>query len=311
MSSTDVETLTAAAHIVDCVRRVPDRYRSFTESVDRTIRTHGIPPALLEYLVECGLPHRGTGADRRFHKDDLENIGLYMRLPCPRRTAMRWWSRALNLVDVQVETTFAIEVVGDCPEPGHDGPCDIRLQPTLEESADEGTFEALRPGHYKLNLTRTPSRYYFGGPYLEMIEEVRALEFHILPDELSTDLGFVRDTGLADCRLATRHLVEIATRRGIPARRACGGFIAIPYPIYHEWVEFEVDGEWLGADPFLLISMERWGTVDAEQWPPNRSLQFVLWAFSRDFGHLITHRGVPFFPAITVLSQEPAEVRRG
>lgn len=51
-------------------------------------------------------------------------------------------------------------------------------------------------------------RYQFIEPFTGLIERAAGVAFHLLPTELTADPGFVADTGLADCVLATLYLAR-------------------------------------------------------------------------------------------------------
>src|SRR5689334_13480690 len=78
------------------IRKIPNRYREYTEDVDKTTKIHQVDEELMKSLIDRGLPYVKRGGQYWFDRTDLENIGLSLRLPCPRYSGMRWWSRALE-----------------------------------------------------------------------------------------------------------------------------------------------------------------------------------------------------------------------
>jgi hypothetical protein len=272
---------------VERILRIPNRYRRFTVERPELPRRFGIGDALLAQLLDLGVPH----ADDRFDRLDLENIGLALRLPCPRNTAMRWWARALSesRVDRSADTLL---LRAWCPAPGHPGECGLTIAPELSgavvaqgESEPAGVW-------FKLSASRSELAWVFGPPLTGLFERARSLEFHLLPPALNADLGFLASTGLADCQLATAFLVSKAADLGLPVRAASGIFIARPYPTEHHWIECRVDdGRWLAADPFLLNALRMWGIIDGPEWTIDWSPHSLLWRTGTPITRLVTHGG--------------------
>jgi hypothetical protein len=127
----------------------------------------------------------------------------------------------------------------------------------------------------------------------EVLHLADHVEWHQLPAALATDVGFLHDTDLADCRLMTHHVCREARRRGLRARSAYGLIVTTPFSSEHQWVEFDVDGGLLPADPLLINSMVRWGFLDADQWPPTTSLSGVTWRIGPVQVPLAMHNGRP------------------
>lgn len=97
------------------------------------------------------------------------------------------------------------------------------------------------------------------------------LTFHFLPEELSEDLGFLRETGLANCYSAGRHLAALGTEAGLARRPAFGLFVSPPFSNRHAWIEIAVDGRRLPTDPFFVRTLTEWGLLDPQAWPPHRA----------------------------------------
>jgi hypothetical protein len=279
--------------IVHRIRQVPDRVRIFTEPVSDLPRVHRINSVLLTALLDLGLPHRGTGAGRRFDALDLANVGLALKLPCPRRAAMRWWSKSLLASDRNGAVLCTLGLGADCPAPGHTGGCEWTVHPELVAASRPGTFREQRPGSYRFDVRLTSEEWYFGEPFHQLVERVLPLRFHLLPYTMSHDLGFLTGTGLADCRLVTRYLVELGNGLGLPVRPAAGYFVMTPYPTFHAWAEFRAGDRWLAADPLLLNAFAEWGIVDPRRWPPNRSLHGRFLRLGDRHCEALTHRGDP------------------
>jgi hypothetical protein len=273
---------------VDRLRQVPDAHRRFAQPEPGLARQYGIGPALLAQLLDCGLPHRGSGTGRRYDGMDLENLGLALALG-PRWRAMRWWSDSLSKLDIGDDAEYRIGLAARCPEPGHDGPCTFALAPQLRAAAGPSAVREVTPGSYAFDLRIAGGHRFFGEPFTPLVEAATALRFHLLPTSLADDLGFLAATGLADCRLASRHLVGLGERFGMGVRVREGMFLAVPYPVWHSWVEFHTGDGWFAADPFLLGAFRRWNITDPDQWPPNRSPHAMLWPLPETHFVKVTH----------------------
>lgn len=286
--------------VVDRVRRVPEDRKQFLVSSADAARLHQIDPPLLDRLLEVGLPHRGVGAERRFDALDLENVGLGLRLPCPRWRAMRWWSRALLRDEADLSGVRGVTAAARCPAPGHGGDCDFALHADIVAAAEPGTVRTGDAGRFAFDVRLTHREARLDDRYAPLIEQITPLHFHVIPRTLHDDVGFARETKLASCGLATRLTVRLGRELGLAVRPAYGYFMTEPYLTWHTWPEFEVDGEWLPGDPFLLTAFGRWGLAGADRWPANRAIGGLMWrvgcvdpdAPSAPF-RPVTHRGVP------------------
>jgi hypothetical protein len=291
-----------AAHAVRKVRRVPDDHREFSVSAADAARLHRIGPDLLELLLDLGLPHRGDDAGRHFDPLDLGNVGLTLRRS-PRWVAMRWWPRSLRECGVAGKLTHRLTVKVACPTPGETHRCELAAHPRALAAADPASLRRSAEG-FTLRLNTTSIDHVFGPPFDALIERVVPVEYHLIPEALADDLGFVTATGLADCRLAARLLVHAGAELNLRVRPAQGLLLATPFPGWHTWVEFHTGGRWLAADPFLLSNLHRWGLLDAGQWPAGRSPHGILGRWHRELPPLVTHCGVPVQPELA-LSRQP------
>lgn len=170
----------------------------------------------------------------------------------------------------------------DAGLPHRGGPGARTFDPTDLENAGLALrvgprWRAMRwwSGRYRFDV-RAGGRRRFGPAFAPLVAAATALRFHVLPAALSADLGFLRATGLADCRLATRHLTGLGAGAGLGVRPVEGRFVATPYAVWHTWVDFRTDDGWLAADPFLLGAFDRWGIIDGAQWPADRSPHGLL-----------------------------------
>lgn len=271
--------------IVDRLRRVPDNYRRF-ELIGADARwQHGINAETLDELTSIGLPVGSTGL---YDQLDLANVSLALRLPSPRAMAMRSWSAAFRASADTSATTYEVQLIPICPKGSHEGPCSLeaslllREQPEHSSENPDGTVTLTR--HVRGAAGRT---------YPELDEVtglVRDIHFHLLPDGLRHDVGFLREARLADCDAAARYLVDEATARGLQARGAFGLVLAAPYSIAHTWFEVHVDDDWVPFDPHLLNLLTQWGLLRTDDWPLHRSVGAAAWRLADREFVLATHR---------------------
>jgi hypothetical protein len=288
----------AIAGAVGTLRRVPDEHRSFTVDAAALSRVHRIDPPLLARLLDFGFPHRGAGPMRRFDPFDAENLGLALALPCPRRLGMRWWSRTFRDVNSgrPFRTTIAISASGLAA--GDRSDCS--LDPQVLAAAVPGTVAQTEPGAFRLDPRLEDIRHVFDESYAWIGKLAASVQFHLLPYSLQRNLSFLKDTGLADCRLAALFLTKEAKERGAPVRKAEGLILGRPYASWHAWIEVDVHGRWIALDPFFLRTLADWGVIDRAIWPPNRSPHPLMWRLHSDYVPMMYKGGVPLAPtAIT------------
>ena len=294
--------------IVDVLGRVPDSHRVFTEPRALAVRIHRIADRLLDELVELGLPVRIQGSDQFFDRNDLVNTGLRLGLDSPQRRSLMLLGAALAAGAEDKRIRRTLDIVGRCPNPGHDGACEFTLARWLAEVPDVTAAIAVAPHHLRLELELD------GGPErrLPRGETVHALlhslddvEFHHLPDALAGDLGFLRETRLADCRLATHHLVGQGLAAGLEVRPAFGVFLAPPMSVPHCWIELRDGGEWRRADPFFLRALAGWGIVDGALWPADREPVGAYWKVADALRAFVFHDGAPLRSSLITRAGDP------
>jgi len=307
LSATSRDAL--AAHAVDKISRVPGTYREFTDTAAQAARIQRISVSLLESLLDLGLPHRGSGAERRFDHLDLENASLTMRLPGPRWTAMRWWPRALRECPLSGEASYRLTVKTYCPAPPGPHRCEWDIHSHALSAAAPGSVLKTGDG-YTVCLTVTCVDHIFGPPFTALIEALLPVEHHLIPDALAGDIGFMTATGLADCRLASAFLVQAGRELGAWVRPAKGLLLATPFPGWHSWVEFRTAGGWLAADPLLLSNFARWGLVDAAEWPAARSPHSFFCRWHPSMPPLVTHDGEPVRPVLELSREQHPPAQR-
>lgn len=263
---------------VAAVARIPDRYRNFSASAEKAARSYRIPDELLRQLLDLGLPHRGNLASITFDRNDLTSVVLNLRLNSPKRAPFQMMARALTQDGSRAARRITLQTF--CPGRGHPGDCAFVLAPAVTESKELAGIRFPDDRHIELELRPD------GGPggslgftasQRQLVAEVLPLEFHPLPYQLNQDLGFLAETGLADCRLAARFTAVRGEQLGVPVRAVTGLLLSRPVAARHFWVEFLADGGWRPADPFLLTTLARWKMLDAALWPPDRSIAGAVW----------------------------------
>jgi hypothetical protein len=125
----------------------------------------------------------------------------------------------------------------------------------------------------------------------ELIHSLDDVEFHILPESVAGDLGFVRETRLSDCRLAVSFLEELGPRLGVAVRASYGILVSSPVSIGHWWVEIDVGDRWVRADPFFLAALVRWGLLEESDWPVDRIPPDTYWLLDRERISFFRHSG--------------------
>lgn len=211
-----------------------------------------------------------------------------MRLPNARTLAMRGWANSLRATSGAAAGSFEVEVRAHCPQPGHPGECEYTRSEALRSLAGYTPAAASDTGQLRHRVARPMTE----GRLPDALASLfRPLRFHLLPEPLRADLGFLAETNLADCDLAALYLTREAGRLGLAARYSYGFFLAAPYSIIHTWTEVLDGGEWHAFDPHLLNLLGDWSLLDPEEWPPHRSIGSCTARVSDHDVWLTTHHG--------------------
>jgi hypothetical protein len=274
------------------VRRVPDLYRRYTEPVAAATREHLLDTGLLEQLVELGLPVSGRGDGMLFDPLDLANVALTLGRPTPRLVTMRGWRSALLRAAGGTAVDFHLRVRPRCPASVHGPECDLAVAPELAaRGAMAGPPRRAEPHHWSLRIDPRGDAEELTGAARELVTLLAGVDFHLLPVELSEDLGFLREQRLSDCRLAARFLLDAAAARGLPVRESFGFIVASPFATAHSWVELRTGDRWVSADPLTLKALADCGLLDARDWPLWRSPGAALWRLGDGLVPLVTRDG--------------------
>ncbi|KAK1182794.1 hypothetical protein B7755_034475 [Streptomyces sp. NBS 14/10] len=269
----------AVKEVLERAARVPDRFRRFEVGAETAARVHRIDGALLDEALDLGLAYEGSGADRRFDDFDLKNLGLGLRIPSPAWLQVRLSAQPFNaeaVVTTTYRTRFQGRVGGAVLEPSSQ----------LASGVVDGTLRRMGPDVFEADLHVSAGE---NAPDADkgaadcarelgpVLPEAARLEYYLVPDELRDDVGFVRETRLADCRAGTTYLAHVAAEAGAAVRPASGLLLAGAFPLPHAWLEVRRGDRWLPADPYYLISMAGYGLLDGERWPPHRSVAGTVW----------------------------------
>uniref|UniRef100_A0AAU3GRH1 Transglutaminase-like domain-containing protein n=1 Tax=Streptomyces sp. NBC_01401 TaxID=2903854 RepID=A0AAU3GRH1_9ACTN len=298
----DTETLRG---IVERVRLVPDRHRVFDQDTPAAMRIFRIGTPALSDLLDLGFPHRSSGGERYFDELDLANASLALRLPSPRYLAMRRWPAVFRAAADDSAVRYEVEVAAECdaPEPGHR--CDFRLPAEVlalgaEPAAGARRFTLIREVGATGRTGEVPEE------LRRLFAEVSRFRFHILPLALYGDLGFIETTSLANCELASRYLVRRADEDGWEARRSFGLLFSSPYSLHHFWPEIRLDGVWTAFDPYMIISLERWGVLAPAEVPATQVIDSAVFRVAEDWTDLVEDAGRPARVSLLTRRRQPA-----
>jgi transglutaminase superfamily protein len=255
---------------IERLRLIPDAERSYTISLHAAAATFSIEEPLARELIARGLPCGWHEREPRFCLTDLHYVGLRIGRATTHRTAMRLWTSALTEA-AEGDGTDAEVRCSPYGRPGLD----------VEVLVPPGRWEQATIGPNRLATSFTvhrPGRWPPFDPRLDdLLREVAALDFCLMPGDLYARADFARETGMADCGSAAALLAEECTRLGVEARRSFGLLLARPYATVHHWADIRAeDGQWVAADPLLLALLADHTDLDADVWPHDRSPGSVL-----------------------------------
>lgn len=294
------ETMSALA-------RVPSRYREYDSDMQTACKSYGFTPEQLSALLDHGLAHRGTAQNIRFDRLDLENAALGIGIRTPRRTALRWWRRALQR-DSHLDT--ATRVWRLRVEPTKRGSHASTRYALSADAARASASVVDGDGVFELTVHTSARAHAFDARHHELFSYAAGLRFHLLPEPLQEDVGFAKETGLADCKLSATVMREEATAAGVEARTSAGRVLTGPYATWHAWFDIRVADEWVVADPFFLGNLHRWGVLSPEEWTILDSPGVVYWRTGGHYLPILRSHGVGIPDRVSILgsriSEEPA-----
>ncbi|RIV40309.1 hypothetical protein [Micromonospora radicis] len=274
---------TAASTRLEAVVRqaglVPDEHRTFETSLEHAAQFHRLPRACLEQLVELGLPHSRRADGPLFDRYDLRNAALALEVRSPQRSTYEAMAAALRATGAAATPRRTVIVRAYCPAREHCTGCSFHLDPAVTSAPQVVATRRPEAARFEMDLELVPAAAPTAPTPAQrrLFDEAARLRFHLLPPGLTADLGFVRETGLADCTLAVRHLVHRGGELGTPVRAATGLCLSRPFANRHHWLELrDAEGRWWPADPFFLHTLVGWGLL-GDDWPAHRSPGGAYW----------------------------------
>jgi hypothetical protein len=254
---------------IERLRLIPDAERSFDVDLHAAQQTFAIDSPTARELAARGLPCTHEDGEPRFCTTDLHYVGLRLGTAMTHRTAMRLWAGALTDAAAREHTRVEVR----CSPYARAGsevevlvPPGERVRAEIAPNRRATSFEVRTPG-------RWPP---FPEPLRDLLHDVAALDFCLMPGDLYGSAAFARATRLADCGSAAFLLAEECARLGIEARTSFGLLLARPYATPHHWADVRVGETWVAADPLLLALLAATTELDARAWPPTRSPGSVL-----------------------------------
>ncbi|MDX3231463.1 hypothetical protein [Streptomyces sp. ME19-01-6] len=299
----------AIQDVLERAARVPHRFRRFEVKAETAARVHRIDEALLDQALDLGLAHEGSGADRRFDDFDLKNLGLALRIPSPAWLQVRLSAQPYNAAAVNTatyRTRFQGRRVSGV----------LEASPQLAAGVVDGTLRRMGPDVFEADLHASAGE---NAPDADegaadctrelgpVLPEAARLEYYLVPDDLRDDVGFVRETRLADCRAGTTYLAHVAAEAGAGVRPAGGLLLAGAFPLPHAWLEVRRGDRWLPADPYYLVTMAGYGLLDGERWPPHRSVVGTVWKICGSYADLcfLSSDGRAVKTSVRILRRSP------
>jgi len=284
------------APVIHRISQVPSEYRVYDHTEAMAKSAHGISADLAAGLLDAGMPHEIRGGVLYFDELDLANASAQLRLPSARAMALRTWVVALKSAH-RLNESYEVTFGGRCPDPGHDGPCDLTQPVEVATALGRDGTEIPREG-VTVRYTSKIASIELSAAYSELTSELADVRYHLLPPQLHEDLAFLARTGLADCPLAAEHLLKKALASGMSARKSFGVFVSVPFSVPHFWLELNVpDGSaggssWHAIDPHLIRMLTQRGLIDQRAWPPNRTLGGAVWRLADHDLPLAQHNGI-------------------
>lgn len=281
--------------VVSRVSLVPDGHRAFDTPLEDAARFHRLSRPCMEHLVELGLPHSSNADGLLFDRYDLRNAALLLGVRSPQRSTYEAMAAALRVGGAEGVVARTVIVRAYCPQRDHCAGCVFVLDPAVTSAPQVVAARRPEASQFEVDIRLTPAAAP-PAPTPEqrlLLDEAAGLRFHLLPPGLTADLGFLRETGLADCTLAVRHLVTRGGELGTPVRPATGLCLSRPFANRHHWLELgDAEGRWWPADPFFLRALVDWGLLTDDDWPAHRSPAGAYWRIDLDMDvPLLRHLG--------------------
>jgi hypothetical protein len=248
---------------------IPEERRRFHVGPRQAKLEFGIDMTLAQELIARGLPHTISDGYPLFTATDLHYIGLRLGCATTYLGVLKMWASSLKASADGEWTSVEVCCVPDAPQ---NTAVEVLVSPGQRIRASIGA-NRIAAGIRAAPVGRWPAV----SPALEaLLVDVASLDFCWLPESLSGDVEFTRQTRLSDCLTAALLLSVECARLGFAVRTAYGLLLATPYSTPHNWAEVRVGDRWVPIDPLLIGLLTRFTALDASVWSPKRSPGAVL-----------------------------------
>jgi Transglutaminase-like superfamily len=251
------------------LRLIPEERRRFHVDPRQAMLEFGVDMPLARELIALGLPHAMSDGDPRFTATDLHYIGLRLGCASTYLSVLQMWASSLQASADGEWTSVEVRCAPDAPQ---------KTAVEVLVGLDQRVRASIGVNRIAASIHAVPVRQWPAvGPALEdLLLDVASLDFCWMPESLSGDVEFTRQTRLGDCGNAALLLSMECARLGIAARMAHGLLLATPFSTPHTWAEICVGDRWVPMDPLLIGLLSQYTTLDASAWPPTRSPGAVL-----------------------------------
>jgi hypothetical protein len=251
------------------LRLIPEERRRFHVDPSQAKLEFGVDMRLARELIALGLPHTMSDGDPRFTATDLHYIGLRLGCASTYLGVLQMWASSLKASADGEWTSVEVRCAPNAPQ---ETAVEVLVGPDRRVRASIGA------NRIAASIRVAPIRQWPAvSPVLEdLLLDVASLDFCWMPESLSGDVEFTRQTRLSDCGNAALLLSTECARFGIASRIAYGLLLATPFSTPHTWVEIRVGDRWVPVDPLLIGVLAQYTNLDASMWPPIRSPGAVL-----------------------------------
>jgi len=251
------------------LRLIPEERRRFHVDSRQAKLEFGIDMTLAQELIALGLPHTMSDGDPRFTATDLHYIGLRLGCASIYLGVLQMWASSLKASADGEWTSVEVRCIPNAPQ---------KLAVDVLVGPDQRVGASIGANRIAARIRAVPIRQWPAvSPALEdLLLDVASLDFCWMPESLSGDVEFTRQTRLSDCGNAALLLSMECARLGIASRTAYGLLLATPFSTPHTWVEIRVGDRWVPVDPLLIGVLVQYTNLDTSMWPPIRSPGAVL-----------------------------------
>jgi hypothetical protein len=268
------------------LRLIPDERRRFHVDPRQAKLEFGIDMTLVQELIARGLPHTMSDGDPRFTATDLHYIGLRLGCATTYLGVLQMWASSLKASADGEWPTVEVRCAPSAPQ---NTPVEVLVSPGQRVRASIGA-NRIAASIRAVPVGQWPA---VGLSLEDLLVDIASLDFCWLPESLSGDVEFTRQTRLADCGNAALLLSKECTRLGIASRTAYGLLLATPFSTPHTWLEIRVGDRWVPVDPLLIGLLAQYTTLDASVWPPTRSPGAVLLRLAGEETPIVLSDGRP------------------